>query len=62
MFLILLVTGQSSAQCFTGVNCTESTTPATTKKECCTGANGGVGYSEDGLCTLCVGKLLNITV
>ena len=60
-FLLLLVTGQGSAQaqCWTNSGCTGNTVPADDARDCCVGTDAGQSYgAEPGNCEVeqCIGE------
>ena len=54
LLLVVVLTEESLAQCFTDVDCGGSTVPATSYQECCNGTGSGVSYSDGSNCTACL--------
>ena len=55
LLLVLLLTGQTFSQCFTGSGCTGGQVAADSERGCCVGTNDGLSYNGGGSCTVCIG-------
>ena len=55
LFLLLLLTGQGFAQCFTNTDCTGGLVEAADQRACCVGTDDGLSFNDGTTCTLCVG-------
>ena len=55
LFLLLLLTGQGFAQCFTNTDCTGRLVVAADQRVCCVGTDDGLSFNDGTTCTLCVG-------
>ena len=55
VFIVLLLIGRGSSQCFTNSDCTGTAIAATDQRGCCVGTDNGLSFNDESSCNLCIG-------